>query len=84
VAFVRAIGLRGGDVQTLTLADPEGRTLARKDTPALERDKAQWMTFAGLKRPEGGFRPGTYSARYRVERGGKVVIEREFGIRVGP
>jgi murein DD-endopeptidase MepM/ murein hydrolase activator NlpD len=84
VAYVRAIRLKGGDVQTLTLFDPDGRPLAQNKVPPLDRDKAQWMAFAGVRPPEGGFRPGLYRAIYRVERDGKPAIEQAFGISLGP
>lgn len=84
VAFVRAIGLKGGDVQVLTLFGPDGKPLARNMAPPLDRDKAQWMMFSGLKQPQGGFRPGLYRAVYRVERGGKPAIEQAFGISLRP
>ncbi len=84
VAFVRAIALKGGDVQTLTLFDPDGKPLAQNKAPPLDRDKAQWMAFSGVKQPEGGFRPGLYRAIYRVERDGKPAIEQAFGISLRP
>ncbi len=62
VAFVRAIGLKGGDVQLLTLFDPDGKARAQNKAPPLDRNKAQWMMFAGIKRPQGGFPPGRYRA----------------------
>jgi murein DD-endopeptidase MepM/ murein hydrolase activator NlpD len=80
VAYVRAIGLKGGDVQTLTLFDPDGKPIAQNKAPPLDRDKAQWMAFAGIKRPTEGFRPGLYRAVYRVERDGKPAIEQAFGV----
>ncbi|MXQ13480.1 M23 family metallopeptidase [Microvirga makkahensis] len=84
VAFVRAIGLKGGDVQILTLFNPDGQPVARNEAPPLDRDKAQWMMFAGLKQPRGGFRPGLYRAVYRVVREGSPVIEQAFGITLKP
>ena len=84
VAYVRAIGLRGGDVQTLTLFGADGQPLARNQTPPLDRHKAQWMTFAGVKQPAGGFPPGVYRAVYRVERDGKPAIEQAFTVTLGP
>ncbi|QRM29678.1 M23 family metallopeptidase [Microvirga sp. VF16] len=84
VAYIRAIGLKGGDVQTLTLFDPDGKPLAQNKAPPLDRDKAQWMAFAGVKQPQGGFRPGLYRAIYRVERDGKAAIEQAFGISLRP
>jgi murein DD-endopeptidase MepM/ murein hydrolase activator NlpD len=84
VAYVRAIALKGGDVQTLTLFDPDGKPLAQNKAPPLDRDKIQWMAFAGVKQPQGGFRPGLYRAIYRVERDGKPAIEQAFGISLRP
>jgi hypothetical protein len=84
VAYVRAIGLKGGDVQTLTLFDPDGKPLAQNKAPPLDRAKAQWMAFAGVKQPQGGFRPGLYRAIYQVERDGKPAIEQAFGISLRP
>ncbi|MFC4174090.1 M23 family metallopeptidase [Microvirga sp. GCM10011540] len=82
VAFVRSIGLRGGDEQILTLLSPDGNTLAENKAPPLDRDKAQWMMFAGKKQPAGGFRPGRYRAVYRVMRDGKPAIEKVFEVAV--
>ncbi len=84
VAYVRSIGLKGGDVQMLTLFDPDGKPLAQNKAQPLDRDKAQWLMFSGVKQPEGGFRPGLYRAIYRVERDGKPAIEQAFGISLKP
>jgi murein DD-endopeptidase MepM/ murein hydrolase activator NlpD len=84
VAFVRAIGLKGGDVQTLTLLDPEGKPLAENKAAPLDRDKAQWMLFSGVKRPADGFQPGLYRAVYTVIRDGKAALEQPFEIDLKP
>jgi hypothetical protein len=84
VAYVRAIGLKGGDVQILALFDPDGKPLTQSKAPPLDRDKAQWMLFTGVRQPEGGFRPGLYRALYRVERDGRPAIEQAFGIDLRP
>ncbi len=84
VAYVRAIGLKGGDVQILTLFDTDGKPVAQNKAPPLDRNKAQWMMFAGFRPPPGGFRPGLYRAIYRVERVGKPAIEQAFGISLRP
>ncbi|WP_112662418.1 M23 family metallopeptidase [Microvirga flavescens] len=84
VAFIRAIGLKGGDVQILTLFDPDGKALAQNKAEPLDRDKAQVLLFSGVKQPSGGFRPGLYRAIYRVERDGKPAIEQAFGIALRP
>lgn len=80
VAYIRSIGLKKGDVQTLTLFDADGKPVAQNKAPPLDRDKAQWLAFAGIKQPSGGFQPGLYRAIYRVERDGKPAIEQAFGI----
>ncbi|HEX2137548.1 MAG TPA: M23 family metallopeptidase [Microvirga sp.] len=84
VAFVRAIGLRAGDVQRLVLTGPDGATLAENRAPPLESNKAQWMMFGGVRRPAGGWRPGVYRARYALERGGSTALEHAFEIELKP
>ncbi len=84
VAYVRAIGLKGGDVQTLTLIDPDGKCCAENKAAPLDRDKAQWMLFSGVKSPPGGFRPGLYRADLQVMRDGKPAIEQAFAIDLKP
>ncbi|NIX75485.1 M23 family metallopeptidase [Microvirga terricola] len=84
VTFVRAIGLKSGDEQVLTLFDPDGKPIAQNKAPPLDRNKAQIMSFTGIKQPEGGFRPGLYRAVYRVVRDGKPAIEQAFGVALRP
>lgn len=78
VAFVRSIGLRAGDTQTLLLQSPSGREIGRNRPAALDRNKAQTMLFAGRKRPSGGWERGTYVATYMVERDGQIVLQRKL------
>ena len=78
VAFVRAIGLKAGDVQWLAVKDPAGHVIAENRTAPLEKDKAQSMLFAGRKRPTSGWDPGNYKATYIVEREGQVVLKRDL------
>ena len=47
---------------------------------ALDRDKAQWVMFAGRKLRGLAWPAGRYSARYQVLRGGKTAIDRRFGL----
>jgi murein DD-endopeptidase MepM/ murein hydrolase activator NlpD len=84
VAYVRAIGLKGGDIQILTLVDPDDKPLAENKAAPLDRDKAQWMLFSGIKSPPGGFRPGLYRATYTVMRGAKAAIMQSFTIDLTP
>ena len=84
MAFVRAIGLRARDVQRLTLADPAGTVIAETRADPLDRDKAQWMVFSGVRRPSSGWRPGSYTARYTVERAGATALDHRFSIELKP
>ncbi|MDO9430063.1 MAG: M23 family metallopeptidase [Phenylobacterium sp.] len=80
IAYVRAINLQGGDVQKLVIKSPDGSVLTNATQPALDRAKAQYMFFTGKRAPEAGWKPGTYSATYSVEREGKAVITQAFSI----
>jgi murein DD-endopeptidase MepM/ murein hydrolase activator NlpD len=80
VAFVRAIGLRQGDVQRLALMAPDGRTLAEGNPKPLERARAQEMLFVGLRRPPAGWTRGRYTARYEVIRGGETALAETFAL----
>jgi len=78
VAFVRAIGLRHGDVQHLSIVGPDDRIFVERTETPLDRDKAQFLVFAGRKRPAEGLKPGDYRAIYTVTRDGKVVLQHSF------
>jgi hypothetical protein len=84
VAFVRAIGLKGGDEQVLTVFAPDGKVLAENKAPPLDRNKAQWMMFAGVRNSKGSFDPGIYRATYRVLRDGGPAIEKTFQLDLRP
>jgi hypothetical protein len=75
VAFVRAIGLKAGDVQLFVVRDPSGNIIAENRAAPLESNKAQNLLFTGRKRPAGGWKQGTYKATYIVERDGQVVLK---------
>jgi murein DD-endopeptidase MepM/ murein hydrolase activator NlpD len=79
-AYVRAIGLQAGDVQTLTLTGPAGRPLATSTVPPLERSKAQYMMFAGSRLKGAAWPRGAYRARYEVRRSGRVVLTRDWSL----
>src|SRR5712691_1551973 len=78
VAFVRALGLKMGDVQRLSLRGPDDQVIADHTEKPLDRDKAQVMLFAGRKRPPAGWPAGIYRATYNVTRDGQLVLERSF------
>lgn len=79
-AYVRAIGLEAGDVQTLTVTGPGGNLLATSTVPPLERAKAQYLIFAGAKLKAPAWPSGAYRARYEVRRGGQVVLTRDWSL----
>ncbi|MEZ5841348.1 MAG: M23 family metallopeptidase [Hyphomicrobiales bacterium] len=72
VFFARSIHLEKGDVQRLVLAGPAG-VLRDVTMKPVDRNKAHYVAFAGLKQPDGGFPPGRYEGRAELIRGGKVV-----------
>lgn len=82
VAYIRAINLRAGDVQQLTLFGPNGEQLATAAEQPLERAKAQYMMFVGRKAPVGGWPPGEYRAEYAVKRAGQVAVSSTFRLRL--
>ena len=76
VAYVRAIGPKSGDVQSLNVIGPAGETIADNLADSLPRDQAQRLLFAGKRRLPSGGMPGTYTAVYIVRREGSVVLQR--------
>jgi hypothetical protein len=82
VAYVRAIELEKGDVLELSLMAPGGAVLAKNQLPPLDRDKAQYFILVGKKRPATGWPAGSYSAQFRVQRAGRVAVERQFAVRL--
>lgn len=82
VAYVRAINLQGGDIQKLALKAPDGTVIAESAPQPLERSKAEYMLFVGKRKPSEGWKTGTYSATYSVQRGGKTVTSRTFDLRL--
>ncbi len=82
LAFVRAIGLRKGDVQRIVLNGPHGE-IVEHAAPPLDQNKDQALYEVGRKRPALGWEPGEYKATYTVTRDGQVVIEKTFTARLG-
>ena len=82
LAFVRAIGLRKGDVQRIVLNGPHGE-IVEHAAPPLDQNKDQALYEVGRKKPALGWEPGEYKATYTVTRDGKAVIEKTFTVRPG-
>ena len=75
IAWGWAINLEKGDEVVVVLTGPDGE-LARNHA-MIDRHKAQYMLFAGKRRPEGGWPAGHYVARFEVRRDGKPVFNAE-------
>ena len=76
VAWGWAINLTAGDEVVMALAGPDGGELPRNSI-TLDRNKAQYMHFAGKKRPDAGWPAGRYTGRFIVTRQGETAIEGE-------
>ena len=74
VAYARLIGLELGDVIEITLAGPDGKTLATSTLAPLDHDKDEFLVQVGRKRPPQGWPHGAYAAVVQVRRGGAVAL----------
>jgi len=79
VAYVRVIGLRQGDRQTLTIRAGSGQVMAQATPAPADHDKAQAFMFAG-KSSAAAWPAGNYIATYTVERDGAMVLRRDWAI----
>jgi Peptidase family M23 len=80
VAYMLAINLRAGDVVTVTMQAPSGDPAT--NTITLDRNKAQYMLFAGKKRGTQGWASGEYKAQVTVRRGGKLLLDKKIAAQV--
>jgi len=80
IAYVRAIGLEGGDIQSLSLAAPDGAVISKNTLPPLEGPKAQYLLYVGKRAPAEGWASGKYRATYEVRRGGRLALTRTFDL----
>ena len=76
VAYAWAINLEAGDTIRITLNGPDD--VAAENTATLDRAKAQYLLFAGKKRPARGWPKGLYKARIEVENGGTVRLSQSW------
>ena len=67
VFWVNLFGMQAGDEETMTLYTPDGAIAARA-TRAVDRDKAQWLTYIGLKRRAAKWPQGIYRGTYQLKR----------------
>ncbi len=79
-AYVRIIGLKKGDEQSLIVTTPQGEVLARSLAKPLPSHKAQYMMLAGRKKPADGWPLGKFRAVYQLKRQNAVVIDKVFEV----
>jgi hypothetical protein len=74
-----AINLEAGDTLAVKVTGPEG--LQAEHAEHLDRQKAQYMLFTGMKRPASGWPQGTYEAEVTVTGNGTVRLRETRQIR---
>lgn len=80
VAYVWAINLQKGDSLSLRLEGPGGVTA--ENGIVLDRAKAQYLLFAGKKRPASGWPKGIYRAHVEVSNAGEKRISQDVQVTV--
>ncbi len=78
VAYVRAIGLKQGDEQDLSVQYPDGSVLAAYRAPPLQTNKAEFFVTAGLRRNNRDWPPGTYTTTFHVSNNGVEALRKTF------
>jgi murein DD-endopeptidase MepM/ murein hydrolase activator NlpD len=82
VAYVRAIGLRKGDVQIISVRLPDGKPFSEIRFPALDSDKAEFFVSTGRRRSERSWPKGKYEASYRVLNNETQVLDKTFTVEI--
>lgn len=78
VAYVRALGLKAGDVERLRVSGPGGEVVVDTTGEVVPRPQAQRMIFGGKRNRGQGWTSGDYTATYSIESGGRTVLEHRF------
>ena len=78
VAYVRALGLKAGDVERLRVTGPGGEVLVDTTGEVVPRPQAQRLIFGGKRNRGQGWSSGVYAATYTIEAGGRTVLEHRF------
>jgi hypothetical protein len=82
VAYVRAIGLRKGDEQVISIRHPNGKLFAENRIPPLDIDKAEFFISAGRRRGEMEWPQGSYEATFSVFNSGSEVLTKTFKLEI--
>ena len=78
IAYVRALGLKAGDVERLRVVGPDGGLVVDATGDVVPRAQAQRMIFGGKRNRGQGWSSGRYAATYTVEADGRTVLEHRF------
>lgn len=78
VAYVRALGLKAGDVERLRVSGPGGAVVVDTTGEHVPRPQAQRMIFGGKRNRGQGWSSGLYTATYSIESEGRTVLEHRF------
>lgn len=81
IFWVDLFGAETGDVEQFVITAPDGTPVLEHGKP-LEDNNVSWFSYAGLRRPEAGWRPGTYTARYTLDRDGVPVVDHDQSITI--
>ena len=82
VAYVRAIGLRKGDEQVISIRHPDGKLFAENRIPPLDIDKAEFFISAGRRREEMEWPRGSYQATFGIFNNGSEVLTKTFKLEI--
>ncbi len=73
VFWADLFGVQKHDEQSFVLYDPEGKKLV-ENTKELSESKVVWFAYAGLRRPDGGWKKGRYKGEYVLKRQDRVKV----------
>lgn len=73
VFWVDVSGTLAADVERFRLAGPDGTALVEREE-TLSTNNISWFSFAGLRRPPGGWPDGPMTAHYELARNGATAL----------
>ena len=82
VAYIRAIGLRKGDQQVISIRHLDGKLFAQNRIPPLDVNKAEFFISAGRRRGEIEWPPGFYEATFGIYNNGSEVLTKTFKLEI--
>jgi murein DD-endopeptidase MepM/ murein hydrolase activator NlpD len=78
IAYVRVVGLKSGDLQSLTITSPDGTEFAGRTFPPSDANKAQAYISVGRNNPKREWPIGNFKAHYLIKRAGTEVLQIDF------